>query len=165
MTAWLAAGPTAHDRSQPVSAADAPGASAWSPIEVEPTGLVNLGRAFGFGKSPSLSLAWLKTEIAASTQMRRTLRIGFAPQVWAFVNGQLVYSGTNTYYPADARLSPDGRLEADNASLPVDLRQGRNEIILAVGNDWRPHGPEPVPTQYGWAAEAHFDRIDGLDLH
>ena len=164
VTAWVAGQPTAHDRSQPVSFADAPAANAWSPIEVEPTGLVNLGRAFGMGKVPSLSLGWLKTVVTASKPMHRMLRIGFTPQVWLFLNGRLVYSGDNSYFPAEDRLSPDGRLEADNASVTLDLRPGRNEIILAVGNDWGPHGPAPRPTPFGWAAEAHFDQFDGLDL-
>ena len=164
LTAWVVSQPTAHDRSQPVSVADAPAAGTWTPIEVEPTGLVNLGRAFGVAKAPSLSLGWLKTVVKASTSKHCTLRLGFAPQVWVFLNRQLVYSGDNSYFPAASRLSPDGRLEADNASIPLDLRPGRNEIILAVGNDWGSHGPVPKPTPFGWAVEAHLDSLDGLDL-
>jgi len=163
--AWRAAPPTAYDRSGTVSTKDAPASDAWSPIEVEPTGLVNLGRAFGLARAPSPSLAWLKTEVVASAPMRRTLQVGFAEEAWVFLNGQLVYSGRNTYYPPETRLSPDGRLEPDNASIPLALREGRNEIILAVGNDWR-SGKGPLePSHYGWAAEAHFTQIEGLDLH
>ncbi len=162
---WLASPPTAYDRSGTVSAKDAPASDAWSPIEVEPTGLVNLGRAFGLARAPSPSLAWLKTEVVASAPMRRTLQIGFAEEAWVFLNGQLVYSGRNTYYPSETRLSPDGRLEPDNASIPLALREGRNEIILAVGNDWRSGSGPLEPSHYGWGAEAHFTQIEGLDLH
>jgi hypothetical protein len=42
--AWSVAPPTAYDRSGTVLAKDAPASDAWHPIEVEPTGLVNLGR-------------------------------------------------------------------------------------------------------------------------
>ena len=97
--------------------------------------------------------------------MRRTLQIGFAEEAWVFLNGQLVYSGRNTYYPPETRLAPDGRLEPDNASITLALREGRNEIILAVGNDWRSGSGPLEPSHYGWGAEAHFTQIEGLDLH
>ena len=163
--AWRASPPTAHDRGGAVLAGDAPAADAWRPIEAEPTGLVNLGRAFGPARAPSPSLAWLKTEVTADAPMRRTLQVGFAEEVWVFLDGRLVYAGSNQYFPTDARLSPDGRLEPDNALIPLDLREGRNEIILAVGNDWRSREGPFEPSPYGWGAEARFDRIEGLHLH
>ena len=163
--AWRAAPPSAYDRSGIVRAKDAPAGDVWRPIEVEPTGLVDLGRAFGLARAPAPSLAWLRTEVSAAALLRRTLQVGFAEAVWVFLNGQLVYSGRNEYYPPETRLSPDGRLEPDNASIPLDLRQGRNEIIFAVGNDWRSSKGPFEPSHYGWAAEAHFTEADGLNLH
>ncbi len=165
LMAWRASPPTIYDRRGTVLAKDAPAGDAWRPIEVEPTGLVNLGRAFGLARAPSPSLAWLKTEVTASAPMRRTLQVGFAEEAWVFLNGQLVYSGRNQYFPQETRLSPDGRLEPDNASIPLDLRKGPNEIILAVGNDWRSRKGPFEPSHYGWAAEARFTQIEGLDLH
>ena len=164
LTAWRAAPPKPYDRSGTVLAKDAPSGDAWHSIDVEPTGLVNLGRAFGLANAPSPSLAWLKTKITAAAPMRRALQIGFAEEVWVFLNGKLVYSGSNQYFPPETRLSPDGRLEPDNASIPLDLRKGDNEIILAVGNDWRSHDGLLEPSHYGWAVEAHIDQTDGLDL-
>jgi hypothetical protein len=81
-----------------------------------------------------------------------------------FLNGQLVYSGKNQYFPPETRLSPDGRLEPDNASIPLELRKGSNELILAVGNDWRSSNGLLAPSHYGWAVEARINQIDGLDL-
>lgn len=52
-----------------------------------------------------------------------TVRIGFARQAWVFLNGQPVYSGENHYYSEERRLSPNDRLEADNASITLDLRR------------------------------------------
>ena len=163
--AWRAAPPSAYDRSGSVSVEDVPASDAWHPIEVEPTGLVDLGRAFGLARAPSPSLAWLKTEVVAAAPMRRTLQVGFAEQAWVFLNNQLVYSGRNQYFPPETRLSPDGRLEPDNASVPLNLLQGRNELILAVGNDWRSRAGPFEPSHYGWAAEARFIQVEGLDLH
>ena len=165
VVAWRAAPPTVYDRSGAVSAGDAPAGDVWRPIEVEPTGLVNLGRAFGLARAPSPSLAWLRTEVDAAAPMRRTLQVGFAEEVWVFLNGRLVHSGTNTYYPPETRLSVDGRLKPDNASIPLDLRRGRNELILAVGNDWHSSQGPMEPSHYGWAVEARFSQVEGLDLH
>ena len=165
VTAWRASSPGVYDRSSTVLAKDAPASDAWHPIEVESTGLVNLGRAFGLARAPSPSLAWLKTDVAASAPMRRTLQVGFAEEVWVFLNGQLVYSGRNQYFPSESRLSPDGRLEPDNALIPLKLSRGRNEILLAVGNDWRSRKGSLEPSHYGWAAEARFTQVEGLKLH
>ena len=97
--------------------------------------------------------------------MRRTMQVGFAEEVWLFLNGQLIFPGRKQFFSLESRLSPDRRLEPENASISMAFRAGRNEIILAVGNDWRSHeGPfELLP--YGRAAEARFSQIDGLDLH
>jgi hypothetical protein len=165
LMAWRAAAPSPYDRNGAVLASDAPARDAWRPIDVEPTGLVNLGRAFGLAHAPSPSLAWLKTEITAVAPMRRILQVGFAEEVWVFLNGQLVYSGRNQYFPRETRLSPDGRLEPDNASIPLELRKGGNQLILAVGNDWRSSKGPLEPSHYGWAAEARINQIEGLDLH
>ncbi len=165
LTAWQASPPGVYDRSGAVLAKQAPASGSWRAIEVEPTGLVNLGRAFGLARAPQPSLAWLKTRVVAARPMRRTLQVGYAEEVWVFLNGRPVYSGKNTYFPPETRLSPDGRLEPDNASIPLDLRKGPNEIILAVANDWRSRKGPFEPSHYGWAAEAHFDQIEGMELH
>ena len=157
VTDWRVAPPTPYDRSGTIAAKDAPAAGAWRPIQVQPSGLVDFGREFGFGRTPSPSLAWLQTKVTATAPVRRTLRAGFAEELWVFLNGRLVYSGVNTYYPEQARLTPDGRLEPDNAVIPLDLRTGSNEIVFAVGNDWRSSKGRLEPSPYGWAAEAHLD--------
>ena len=161
---WLSAPPSARDPARPVLASALPASNAWRPIAAEPSGLVNLSREFGAARAPASSVGWLKTVVTASRPMRRTVQIGFARQAWVFLNGRQVYSGENPYYPEERRLSPDGRLEAENASITLDLKRGRNELVLAVGNDWRTHAGVHKPSPYGWAAEAHFTQIEGLHL-
>ena len=163
VTAWLAAAPTVA-AGHPAVARDIPAAQAWHPIAAEPSGLVNLSRAFGAGQAPSVSVGWLQTFVTAIAPMRRTIRIGWARQVSVFLNRRLVFAGDNPYYPSGQRLSPNGRLEADNASIALDLEQGRNEIVLAVGNRWRTNAGVDKADPYGWGAEAHFDRLAGIRL-
>ncbi len=97
VTAWLAAPPTALATGHPVATAGIPPPGAWSRIAAEPTGLVNLSRAFDVGLAPSTSVGWLKTVVTAAAATRRTVRIGWARQVSVFLNGTLVYSGANPY--------------------------------------------------------------------
>ncbi len=164
VTTWFAAPPASLAVDRPVPPAAIPRPDAWRSIAAEPTGLVNLSRAFGAGQAPSASVGWLKTVVTASAPLRRTVRIGWARQVSVFLNGRLVFSGDNPYYPSDRRLSPNGRLEPDNASIPLDLRQGKNDIVLAVGNGWQTQAGVEKAGLYGWAAEAHFDELAGLTL-
>ena len=163
VTAWLAAPPTVAAAGRPVAAADIPGPAAWHGIAAEPTGLVNLSRAFGRASAP-ISVGWLKTAVIASAPTRRTIRIGWARQISVFLNGRVVFSGANPYRPLAQRLSPDGRLEPDNATIPLDLQKGSNEIVLAVGDSWITADGTAKASPYGWAAEAHFDDLAGIAL-
>jgi hypothetical protein len=166
VTAWLIAAPAALPVDAPVPAADIPPANAWRMLQAEPSGLVNLGRAFGGGspQATAPAIGWLKTVIDAASPLRRTIRIGWAREVTVFLNGEPVYSGANPYYPAEHRLSPNGRLEHDNASIPLALRKGRNEIVLAVGDGWTTAQGVEKRSPYGWAAEAFVDDLSGITL-
>lgn len=161
---WQVAPPSALTVGQPVTAANIPAADVWSPITAEANGLVNLSRAQGAALAPSVAVGWLKTTINASTTMHRTMRLGWCRQVSVFLNGARVFSGSNPYYPTERRLSPNGRLEPDNASIGLDLREGANEIVLAVGNAWSTHSGVEKPGPYGWGSEAHLDDLNGLTL-
>lgn len=164
ITNWLAAAPTPVAAGRSAVAADIPAEQAWRAIAAEPSGLVNLSRAFGAAHAPAISVGWLKTSVTATAPARRTLRIGWARQVSVFLNRRLVFSGDNPYYPSGRRLSVNGRLEADNASIPLDLRQGSNEIVLAVGNRWKTYAGVDKADPYGWGAEARLDPLAGIRL-
>ena len=138
------------------------GGAADGDAAAEPSGLVNLSRAFDGMASGAPSVGWVNNVVTSSAAMPRTLRLGWARQVLLFLNGKLVFSGENPYRPTERRLSPDGRLEPDNASVPLDLRAGRNDIVLAVGNGWVTQDGRVIASPYGWAAEAHFADASGL---
>jgi hypothetical protein len=161
---WLVAPASALRVGQPVTAADIPPADLWRPIRAEPNGLVNLSRSFGVANAPSTSIGWLKTQVTATASMHRIMRLGWARQVSVFLNGTLIFSGDNPYYPSEHRLSPNGRLEPDNSSIALDLRKGTNEILLAIGNAWRTHAGVEKASPYGWGGEAHLDDLTGLTL-
>ena len=163
-THWLAAPPTSLAMDHAPATADIPPPASWHAIAAESTGLVNIGRAFDVRQAHAISIGWLKTMVTATAATRRTVQIGFARQASVFLNGRLVYSGDNPYYPPENRLSPDGRLEPDNATIALDLRQGENEIVLAVGNRWRTSTGVIKADPYGWGAELHFKTLSGIAL-
>lgn len=49
-----------------------------------------------------------------------------------FVNGSLITSGKNFYYPESGRRDPDGRLSLQNGSFLIPLHRGHNEIMVAL---------------------------------
>jgi hypothetical protein len=161
---WLVAPASPFTLDRPITAASIPAADIWRPISAEHNGLVNLSRALGAAHAPSTSIGWLKTRVTASAPMHRIMRLGWARQVSVFLNGTLIFSGDNPYYPSEHRLSPNGRLEPDNAAIGLDLREGINEIVLGVGNVWRTHAGVVKASPYGWGSEAHLDDLAGLTL-
>ena len=56
VTAWLAAPPAALAVDRPIPMTAIPRPDAWRPIATEPSGLVNLSRAFGAGQAPATSV-------------------------------------------------------------------------------------------------------------
>ena len=75
-----------------------------------------------------------------------------------FLDGRRIFAGDNPYYPVERRISADGRLDPNNAVIPLDLAAGRHDLVLAVGNGWPDKSGALVATHDGWAAEAHLDR-------
>ena len=47
------------------------------------------------------------------------------------MNGSLITSGKNFYYPEPERRAPDGRLSLENGSFSIPLHRGHNEIVIA----------------------------------
>jgi hypothetical protein len=47
----------------------------------------------------------------------------------------MVYADKNTYN-AFIRKEPDGRISVDNATVPLALQQGDNELLIGVANNF-----------------------------
>ncbi len=132
----------------------------WTSIAVERHGLVDLSRRYGSPTDRATgAAAWLRTSITSDRDRNERVSFGFLHEAWVFVNGRMVFTGENLYYPEAKRLAPDGRLSLDNAAFELPLRAGRNEIaialnnILAVGH-----------LHYGWGLELRLSDLRGLLL-
>ncbi len=158
---WLVAALTLVPAGREPEPASMPPAGAWKAITAEPSGLVDLGRAFGPASTPSVSTAWLGFTVAADKAGRHFLDLDGTGHMVAFLNGKPVYREDSFYYPPGHRLSANGRLERDNATIPLDLAKGENRVVLAVNNDWHTSAGFAKRSPFGWGAEAHLrDRAD-----
>jgi hypothetical protein len=124
----------------------------WTPLDAESSGLVNASRVYGQPlPPPNRAVVWLKTRINSSKAQQKHVSLGWAREIFVFVNGQLVFADKNLYQPPEARKTPDGRLSLQNGSLMLPLKAGDNEVAIAVVNNF-----------YGWGLEMRFD--DAKDL-
>ena len=159
---WLVSAPTIAPSDRDPVIGDMSGIAAWRVVSTESDGLANLSR--DLGPTPAPSLAWLKTRVEADGEETKTIRLGWAREVWVFLNGSLVYAGKNPYYPSAQRLGPDGRLSPDNAAITLALRKGVNEIVVAVGNKWQTHQGVVKASPYGWGVMMAYSDLSGLRI-
>ena len=160
---WLLAPLTLAPADRAPTLADAP-SSGWRPLETEADGMANLRREIPHDATPALTLAWLKLTINAAAAGEKVVDLGFSTRAWLFLNGRQVYAGENLYYPAEKRLTPEGRFAPDNAKVKLMLHKGANEFVLAIDNTWRTSTGPIKPTPYGWAGMARFEEPEGLAL-
>jgi hypothetical protein len=126
----------------------------WTPLSAERAGLMNLSRQMGLPTGHTVrALAWLKTNIDSDQAQTKHVSIGWSREIWVFVNGKQVYADKNLYQPPTARKTPDGRLSLENGSFDLPLRKGKNEIAVALANDF-----------YGWGLELRLDDVKGVRI-
>jgi len=122
----------------------------WQGIQAERRGLVNLSRKFG--GSRQRHYVWLKARIQSDMPQKKTIRMGFSDEIWVFLNRQPVYVDKNIYY-LNMRKNPDGRISIDNCSFEIPLKEGMNELVVGVANDF-----------YGWGLIARLESLDGIEI-
>jgi len=117
-------------------------------IRSEREGFVNLTRKFGANESRKV--IWLKTRITTKQAVKTKLQLGFSDEVWVFLNSQTVYVDKNLY-PQNMRKYPNGRMSVDNASINLSLKEGDNDLMIAVANDF-----------YGWGIVARLESTESV---
>ncbi|RYU91779.1 hypothetical protein [Emticicia agri] len=120
-------------------------------IEAERKGMINLTRKFGGNNSRKV--VWLKAKIKVSENQKNGLQLGFSDDVWVFLNNQMVFLDKNTYLQPPMRKYPDGRISIQNARVNLNLKQGENELLIAVANDF-----------YGWGIIARLETMEGVEF-
>jgi hypothetical protein len=124
-------------------ATDAP----WRTLSAERGGLLNVSREYGLPLArPGRAVVWLKTSITSDKEQTKKVQVGWNRELWVFVNGTQAFADKNLYQPPTARKTPDGRCSLENGSFLLPLKKGKNEIAVAVANNF-----------YGWAVILRLD--------
>lgn len=120
-------------------------------IEAERMGLINLTRQFG--KTPERRMVCLKLKFYSERMQSKKMQLGFSDDVWVFVNNQFAFSDKNNYHNANARKYPDGRISTLNSSFSINLKEGENELLIAVSNSF-----------YGWGIIPRLEDLKGISF-
>jgi hypothetical protein len=152
---WMIAPPASLPDGKEPAFAEMPDASqGWQPLSAERGGLVDLSRQYGLaGGRKVRALAWMKTDIASDKAQNKHVSIGWSREIWVFVNGKQVFADKNLYQPPAARKVPDGRLSLENGSFDLPLQKGKNEVAIALANNF-----------YGWGIEMRVDDLKGVKI-
>jgi hypothetical protein len=134
---------------------------AWKPVRSERFGIVNLNRQFE-ASNEAPALTWVKASVESDRDQQKQVSLGWIGQSWIFVNGSLITSGKNFYYPESERRKPDGRLSLQNGSFSIPLHRGHNEIMIALYSSV--HDDVRSRTAYGWGLAMRYDDTRGLAL-
>jgi hypothetical protein len=155
LRSWLVSSPVAlKDGEAPEYSSLPASSSTWRPLPAEREALVDVSRIYGlpFPRSER-SLVWLKATINSTKVQNIPVRIGWAREVYVFVNGQLLYADKNLFQPPGGRKKPDGRLSLENGSFILPLQAGKNQLAIALANNF-----------YGWGTKFQFETIDGISV-
>ena len=148
---WSHTIPVAFPEGRDIIFDDLPNESTkWQEILAERFGLVNLTRLYGSDKNDERRLVWLKTNIQSDRAQERKINLGFSDEVWVYINGQFLYIDKN-YYANAVRKEPNGRCDISNASFPIPLQEGDNELLIGVSNFF-----------FGWGIVARMDEVEGI---
>lgn len=103
----------------------------WRNVRSESTGILNLARYAQ--RSEGKNTVLLRSQLNEGSAGVRMLRFGYSDRVSVYLNGDLLYRGTNDYLSRDYRyLGTIGLFD----SVPLRLRQGRNELVFAVSESF-----------------------------
>ena len=118
----------------------------WTRLESEPSGLTDLARVNGL--EDGRDTAFARAVIHSAAAVSRRLEFGFSDRVRVYLNGRLLFAADDSYRSRDYRfLGSIGWWDA----LQLPLEAGRNELVLAVSEDFG-----------GWGVQARFPDPAGL---
>ena len=115
-------------------------------METEFTGMLNVARAAV--RQGRKNTVLVKLTVDSDKSQVKKLDFGFSDKVLAYVNGNLVYGGSNIFGSRDYRyLGTLGLFD----SLYVRLKKGKNDIVFALTENFG-----------GWGLKARFENTDGI---
>ncbi|MEJ1239661.1 hypothetical protein WBG78_16105 [Chryseolinea sp. T2] len=149
---WQVSKPNELPRGKELIESDYPNnTTEWLTFNAERRGMINLTREYG--ASNNRRYAWLRTKIHAPTAKKVTMSLGFSDDVWVYINKSPVFVDRNDYRSAAMRKKPDGRISIENSRFEIPLKEGDNELLIGLANDF-----------YGWGIIALLEDMEGLTI-
>lgn len=118
----------------------------WQVIEAEELGFINIGEHIA--KSPEKNTVFTKFSLHSGKSQIKKMALGFSDRCKVYLNGKLLYAGSNTFKSRDYRFY--GTIGFWD-EVYLDLKKGSNEVIVAVSENFG-----------GWGVEAKFDDLQDL---
>ena len=120
----------------------------WQTIGSEELGFANIGKHVI--KTAEKNTVFAKFEVESAKEQIKQMALGFSDRCRVYLNGKLLYGGSNTFKSRDYRFY--GTIGYWD-QLFLDLKKGRNEVVVAVSEDFG-----------GWGVEAKFDNLTDLSI-
>ncbi len=152
-----------HDLERPLSKSEIDGMK-WQEVTAEPPGFVVISRyrkapdvtptfANDFSKrlepQKGMDLVYARTTIVSDRNQVKKLNIGYSDDVSVFLNDRILYRGRSAQRFRDPGFL--GIVNPENDAVYLQLKKGRNELVLAVSE-----------LTGGWGFICRFDNMDGI---
>lgn len=103
----------------------------WTSVSAESTGILNLARYAV--PTRDQSTVYARTTLTAESASVRILRFGYSDRASVYLNGKLLYRGSNDYQSRDYRyLGTIGLFD----EVPLRLQQGANDLVIVVSESF-----------------------------
>jgi hypothetical protein len=130
----------------------------WITPEVDVSGLVNITRYHGtqyHARTATVAgrpdCAILRTSIDARENRQVRLNFGYSDAVTIFLNRTPLFWGNSAFL---SRNKADGEWISYNDAVFLNLKKGRNELLVIVAEDFG-----------GWGFQARLDNAEGIEVH
>jgi len=120
----------------------------WQNVDADVAGITNLAGVSALAEGQNTVFA--KVNVRTDSVRTEIVRFGYSDRVRVYLNGTLLYSGSNRYVSRDYRyLGTIGLFD----ELPLALNAGDNELLFAVSEDFG-----------GWGIMAQFASPDRVTV-
>ena len=151
VTEWEVSASVAGPEEPPTSlSADMVPDGRWDSAAPDYAGRLNLARYRGFPEDANRGMVLARTIVTSERNQVKRLGIGFSDMGSVFLNGHLVYTANNSYLSRSGRYL--GVMTVDNDIISLALKKGRNEIVVAV-----------IENFGGWGVVAKWEDLEGID--
>ncbi|HYO90456.1 MAG TPA: hypothetical protein VEQ40_02425 [Pyrinomonadaceae bacterium] len=137
----------------------------WQEVGVEPPGMVVIDR---YRRSPSIvrffaepservgkregrKVVFARATVYSESEQVKKMSLGYSDEVTVFLNSRPVFTGRSAFRFRDPGFL--GIMDVENDSVYLDLKKGRNEIILALADYFG-----------GWGFICRIDDMRGVKL-